>query len=179
MKDTYLMFARYNAGANRTIYALMDKLSNEEREKERGSYYHSLSGLLRHIAGGTWFFLGIYKSALGGRPAALKALEPAGAVKKLPEGPLSPDQWRALAADLEILDTALVNLVSALDPKDFTLPVKTDWYGGNPAEVPLSFMLGQLIAHGTHHRGQVSQILDELKIDNDYSGINVALLSKK
>jgi uncharacterized damage-inducible protein DinB len=34
-------------------------------------------------------------------------------------------------------------------------------------------MLLQLTAHNTHHRGQVSQILDELKIDNDYSAINV------
>jgi uncharacterized damage-inducible protein DinB len=37
-------------------------------------------------------------------------------------------------------------------------------------------MLYNLTAHGTHHRGQISQILDELKIDNDYSGINVQFL---
>jgi uncharacterized damage-inducible protein DinB len=39
-------------------------------------------------------------------------------------------------------------------------------------------MLHNLGAHGTHHRGQISQILDELKIDNDYSGINVRFLSE-
>jgi uncharacterized damage-inducible protein DinB len=39
-------------------------------------------------------------------------------------------------------------------------------------------MFSQLIAHGTHHRGQISQVLDELGIDNNYSGINVAFLPK-
>jgi uncharacterized damage-inducible protein DinB len=39
-------------------------------------------------------------------------------------------------------------------------------------------MLSQILTHGTHHRGQLSQVLDELKIDNNYSGINVAFLPK-
>jgi uncharacterized damage-inducible protein DinB len=38
-------------------------------------------------------------------------------------------------------------------------------------------MLHNLSAHGTHHRGQISQILDELKIDNDYSGLNVQFVA--
>jgi uncharacterized damage-inducible protein DinB len=39
-------------------------------------------------------------------------------------------------------------------------------------------MLQQIVVHGTHHRGQISQILDSLKIDNDYSGINVRFLPR-
>jgi uncharacterized damage-inducible protein DinB len=37
-------------------------------------------------------------------------------------------------------------------------------------------MLEQHVAHNTHHRGQISQILDSLKIENDFSGINVKFL---
>jgi uncharacterized damage-inducible protein DinB len=44
--------------------------------------------------------------------------------------------------------------------------------------VPAFFLLNNLVAHGTHHRGQVSQILDELKIENDYSDVNVTFLPK-
>jgi uncharacterized damage-inducible protein DinB len=57
-------------------------------------------------------------------------------------------------------------------------PVKLDWYSGNPPSVPLPFMFQQFIIHGTHHRGHISQILDELTIANDYSGINVAFVPK-
>jgi uncharacterized damage-inducible protein DinB len=68
-------------------------------------------------------------------------------------------------------------MTEALSESDPGLPVKVDWFGGNPGSVPLSFMLSQLVVHNTHHRGQISQILDSLKIDNDSSGISVLFLS--
>jgi uncharacterized damage-inducible protein DinB len=69
-----------------------------------------------------------------------------------------------------------VNFVSALSDKDLDELVTLNWYKGKPPAVPLAFMLQQLTVHNTHHRGQVSQILDSLKIDNDYSGISVKFL---
>jgi uncharacterized damage-inducible protein DinB len=175
MKDIFLINAKYNREANKTVLAILDKLSNEDREKERGSYYGSLSGLVRHILGGTSFFLGMFKTALPGNAAALKALAPLEGLS-VPEGPLTEAQWKGLAAAFEAADGAFINLVAALSDEDFKAPVKVDWYGGKPASAPLYFMLQYFIAHGTHHRGQASQILDELKIDNDYSGINIAFL---
>jgi uncharacterized damage-inducible protein DinB len=56
------------------------------------------------------------------------------------------------------------------------LPVKIDWFGGNPAEITVSFLLSQLVVHNIHHRGQISQILDSMKIDNDYGGIDPAFM---
>lgn len=177
MKDIFLMDAKYNGEADKTVFALLDKLSNEDREKERGSYYGSLSGLVRHILGGTSFFLGMFKAALPGNAAALKALAPLEGLSA-PEGRLTEAQWKSLGAAFETADDAMVNFIAALSEEDFKAPVKINWYGGNPGAVPLYFMLRQLTAHGTHHRGQVSQILDELKIDNDYSGIGIAFLPK-
>jgi uncharacterized damage-inducible protein DinB len=177
MKETFLMFARYGKEANESICSILDTLSNDDREKKRGSYYGSLSGLFRHVLGGTAFFTGIFKKALEGNPkasAVLNALQPV----NIPKDTLSDAQWAELKSALPIIDDTLIALISALDDEDFSTPVKTDWYGGNPAEVPLSFMINSLIAHGTHHRGQISQILDELDIPNDYSGINIAFLSE-
>jgi uncharacterized damage-inducible protein DinB len=168
-----LMYAKYNQAGNKAVYDILSKLSNEEREKDRGSYYGSLSGLLRHIIGGTRFFLGMYGAVLGGKAAgALKVLDAA----SWPDGTLTEAQWEKLGRTLETVDGAYVNMAAALTEADCRLPLKTEWYGGNPAEVPLSFMLSQLVVHNTHHRGQISQILDSLKIDNDYSGVNVAFL---
>jgi uncharacterized damage-inducible protein DinB len=165
-------FAKYNQEANKKILDILDTLSNDEREKERGSFYHSLSGLIRHVGGGGLFFAGLFRKALGSAPAAasLAALEKI----SLPQDSLTEAQWKKVVADIGAIDQALVDFAAALSGADLAAPVKLDWYGGNPADVPLSFMLCQLLTHNTHHRGQVSQILDELKIDNDYSGINVA-----
>ncbi|MDR1025558.1 MAG: DinB family protein [Treponema sp.] len=172
MSSSETTFAKYNQEANQNILDLLNKLSNDEREKDRGSYYHSLSGLVRHIGGGSLFFAGLLRGALGSAAAArpLAALDGI----SFPEGPLSEAQWKKAAADFKTVDQALVDFAGALTSADLAAPVKLDWYGGNPADVPLSFMFYQLTVHNTHHRGQVSQVLDELKIDNDYSGINVA-----
>jgi uncharacterized damage-inducible protein DinB len=176
MKEVFTMFAKHNKEANKAFLAVLNKLSNEEREKARGSYYRSLSGLAAHILGATCFFLGMLREAAGKNAAALKALSPLEKIT-VPEGKLTPAQWKKLAADLGIVDDAYVKFVSALSEAEFKAELKTDWYKGKPASVPLYFMFGQLVSHGTHHRGQISQILDKLKIDNDWSGIGVAALS--
>ena len=179
MKDT-LIYAKYNQAGNKAIYNILNSMSNEEREKDRGSYYGSLSGLLRHVLGGTKFFLGMYKGALvdGARTdsAALKAVSAADSVPFPAEGELSESQWKELGSALEAVDAAYINMAQALTEAELSRPVKIDWYGGNPESVPLSFMLSQLVVHNTHHRGQISQILDSLKIENDYSGIGAEFL---
>jgi uncharacterized damage-inducible protein DinB len=177
MKDIFLIFAKQNGEANGAIVSILNGLSNEDREKDRGSYYGSLSGLARHILVGTSFFLGMFKETLGKNPAALKAIAAVEGLKA-PEGTLNEAQWKTAAAAIKTADEALVNLAAALREEDLALPVAVNWFGGNPATMPLSYMLQALTLHGAHHRGQVSQILDSLKIDNNYSGINAAFLSR-
>jgi uncharacterized damage-inducible protein DinB len=170
----YLTFAKYNQETNQKILELLDKLSNDDREKDRGSFYKSLSGLVRHIGGTPLFFAGLFRGALGSAPAA----KPLAALENLsfPKEPLTEAQWKQVAADIKTADQALVDFAGALTEADLAAPVKLNWYGGNPAAVPLSFMILQLTAHNTHHRGQVSQILDELKIEHDFSSISAAFL---
>ncbi|MDR1301948.1 MAG: damage-inducible protein DinB [Treponema sp.] len=173
MKETCLMFAQYGKVGNQAVLSILHTLSQEEREKERGSYYGSLSGLVRHVLGGTVFFQGLFKAALSHKAQVVKILADLEAVA-IPKDTATEAQWNALAAAFELIDDGLIQIVSALDEQDFTIPVP--WYGKNPASVPVYFLLHQLTMHGTHHRGQIAQILDELQIPNDYSGITAAFL---
>ncbi len=144
-----VMYAKYSQEGNKTIFGLLDKISNDEREKDRGSFYGSLSSLFRHVIGGTRFFLGI------SNPAAVKAISEIENLPKLPEGALSETQWKALESAAAAIDAAYIGMTEALKESDLSLPVKINWYGGNPDSVPLSFMLSQLV----------------------YSGINVSFIS--
>ena len=175
MKKIFLSLAKYNEESNKTIAAILGKLSNEEREKKRKAYYGSFSGVYRHIVGGTCYFLSLFKEAVSDNAEALKALEPLAKIEDL-KGKLSEDQWKKLVSYAKISDKAVVDFVSALRDKDFEAPIKIDWYKGKPPSVPLWFMLEQQAVHNTHHRGQISQILDCFNVDNDYSGISVKLL---
>ena len=175
MKKVFLSFAKYNQEANKTIAGILGKLSNADREKDRKSYYKSLSELFRHNTGCTCYFLGMFKEALPGNAAAQKALKPLAKITEL-NGKLTEEQWKQAVEFSKIADKAKVDFIAALEDGDFEAPVKIDWYKGKPPTSPLWFMLEQDIAHNTHHRGQISQILDSLKIDNDYSGINIKFL---
>jgi uncharacterized damage-inducible protein DinB len=175
MKEVFLAFAKHNEEANKAIAGILGKFSNEDREKNRKSYYGSLSGLYSHNVGATCYFLSLFKDAVSGNAEAAKALAPLAKIEEL-KGKLSEDQWKKLVSFGKIADKALVDFVATLKDSDFEAQVKIEWYKGKPPSVPLRFMLQQLISHNTHHRGQISQILDSLKIDNDYSGINIKFL---
>ena len=175
MKKFFLSLAKYNEEANKTVAGILSKLSNDDREKDRKSYYKSLSGLYRHNLGGTVFFLSIFIDAVKDNAEALKTLEPLAKFENL-TGKLSEAQWKKVVSFSKLADKAAVEFIGALRDKDFEAPVKVEWYKGKPPSVPLWFMRQQYVAHNTHHRGQISQILDSMKINNDYSGINVKFL---
>jgi uncharacterized damage-inducible protein DinB len=177
MKKLFVINALYNQAADKAFVSILNGLSNDEREQDRGSYYKSLSALAAHILGGTVHFLGMFKEAVAQNDAASRALASLQAIA-LPKGPFSEAQWKQLAADIEAADSAYVDFARALTDEDLQSPVKVAWYKGDPDSVPLFFMLNQITTHGTHHRGQISQILDAMKIDNNYSGVDVAFLPR-
>ena len=177
MKKLFVINALYSQAADRAFVSILNGLSNDEREQDRGSYYKSLSALAAHILGGTVHILGMFKDAVAQNSAASSALA-ALQVIAFPKGPFSEAQWKQLAADIETADSACVDFARALTDADLQSPVKVAWYKGNPDTVPLFFMLNQVTTHGIHHRGQISQILDAMKIDNDYSGVDAAFLSR-
>jgi uncharacterized damage-inducible protein DinB len=175
MKENFLTFAKYNEETNKTIAKILGKLSNEDREKNRKSYFGSLSGLFRHNMGAPVYFFSLFIEAVGDNAEALKALAPLAKIKDF-KGKLTEDQWKKVVSFSKIIDKAYVDFIGALNENDFSAPVKLDWYKGKPASVPMWFMLQQLTAHNIHHRGQISQILDSLKIENDFSGIDIKFL---
>ncbi|MDR0321813.1 MAG: damage-inducible protein DinB [Treponema sp.] len=175
MKENFSTIAKYNEDTNKKVASILGKLSNEEREKNRKSFYGSLSALFRHNLGAACFFLSLFKETVKDNAEALKALEDAAKIEHF-KGKLTEAQWKKVVSSSKIVDKAFIDFINALNDKDFNAPVNIDWYKGKPPSVPLRFMLQQFSVHNTHHRGQISQILDSLKIDNDFSGIDIKLL---
>ncbi|GHT48479.1 hypothetical protein FACS1894102_1620 [Spirochaetia bacterium] len=170
MKNTFIMYAKHIQCKDRKVGELLDKLSNDQREKDCGSYYKSLSGIYRHIGGCAAFFLTLIKGALKDGSTA-KAIAAPNA-ESLQKDVLSEAQWKSVKTFVEDADKALVEFVTALT--DTELKAELKWFSGEM--VPISYALNALAMHQAHHHGQVSQVLDELKIDNDFSGIPVEFI---
>lgn len=173
MKKLLLMHALYTQQANTKVLDLLDKIAPEERNKDRKSYYKSLTGLARHNIGSILFFHGLMRPALPDNKALAATAE-----LQMPDGEsLDVGQWNQLKDVAGQADQATVELLEGLSEEDLHKQLPIDWYGGNPASVPLHYLLNIATMHGVHHRGQISQILDEMGIDNDFSGIDVGFLS--
>jgi uncharacterized damage-inducible protein DinB len=171
MNKTFVMYAKYLQDKDMKIATLLDTLSNEDREKDRGSYYKSLSGLYRHTGRCASFFLDLLKKALPENSAAKALPVPDGTY---PEGALSETDWQKTKTLAANANKAFVDFVSKLSDTDIDSPAK--WLTG--ATVPISFIVNSLITHQVHHQGAIAQILDELKIDNNFSGIGTEFVAK-
>jgi uncharacterized damage-inducible protein DinB len=174
MKEVLLMYARYTQRANASVIGLLDGLSALARNEDRKSYYKSLSGLASHVVGAELYFQGMFRSTL---PAAARALKATEGIK-IAEGSLGADEWAQLKKACALADQATIDLVTALSEEELTHAVKIDWYGDDHGTVPMCFLLHQLYVHGIHHRGQMSQILDSMGVEHDFSGIDIEFLPK-
>jgi uncharacterized damage-inducible protein DinB len=176
MKDVLLMYARYNQRANASVFSLLNGLSIEELNEERGCYYKSLAGLASHAASGAAYFHGLFRQALKPSSTAFEALKATEGMTN-PEGPeLTEEQWADLKTNIAVADQTTIDFVRVASAAELSAPVKLDWYGGKPDAVPLCFLLHQTYVHGIHHRGQISQILDSMCIEHDFSSIDIEFL---
>jgi uncharacterized damage-inducible protein DinB len=173
VKEILLMYARYNQRANASVVALLDGLTAKARNETRKSYYGSLSGLASHTGGCALYFHGMFRASF---PAAARALKAAEGLDIPDAKTLTIAAWSELKKAWAIADQATIDLISALSEKELSHPIKLDWYGGKPDSVPMCFLAHQLFVHGTHHRGQISQILDEMGVQHDFSGIDLEFL---
>jgi uncharacterized damage-inducible protein DinB len=173
MKEILLMYAKYTQRANESVLALLDGLSPEERDADRKSYYKSLSGLASHEAGCALYFLKLFRSSSPAAAAEIKGID---GLKIAEKKALTQADWSELRKVCSVADQATVELIRTLSEKELARPLKIDWYGGKPDSVPLCFLLHQSFVHGTHHRGQISQVLDEMGIEHDFSGIDIEFL---
>ena len=57
MKAHYSAFARYNAWANRRLYAAAAELNDEEYRADRGAFFKSMHGTLNHLLTADWVWM--------------------------------------------------------------------------------------------------------------------------
>lgn len=69
------------------------------------------------------------------------------------------------------LDDVFARLTDEIEESDFPKNVSRVTRSGEKQEKLFWKALIHVFNHQTHHRGQVSQILDQLKIENDYSNM--------
>jgi len=167
MKQILSAFARYNRGANAALAAILAAQPAAILEDEQGSFYKTIHATFAHIVGAEVGWLRRYPTFF-----PCKALEGKALVTADIE-----DTRRRMDSDVRELvsisgeaDGLFVSFVDDIEEKRLSERFKYKNYRGDEIDRPLWAFIFHVLNHGTHHRGEISALLDRKGVKNDYSG---------
>jgi uncharacterized damage-inducible protein DinB len=141
--------ARYNRWQNENLYAVADRLSAAERQRERGAFFGSIHKTLSHLLWGDQIWMSRF--AAGPDPQANIAQSVA----------LHPD-WEKLKSNRADFDRRIITWADSIAP-DWLAAEQTYFSGaiGRDVTKPRWVLVTQMFNHQTHHRGQVHCMLTQ------------------
>jgi len=148
-KDYVLLMARYNAWQNSQLKDIVQAMSEDELNKDRGAFFHSVFGTLNHILWGDTMWMSRWCSDV---PA------PEGGISDSATFTQTAGVWDAERFRLDGRIRIWAQTLSNMDLHD-----RISWYSG-ATQQDVSKSMGTCVAHmfnhQTHHRGQISQMLN-------------------
>ncbi len=169
MKQIYGMLADYNMKADFKVLEIVSSLPEEAVRRDLGTFFKSILGTLEHtgLAALNWMKrlndIAGYTSISGSDLHKLSAED----IQKRIEA-----DYRYCFQFIKEIDALLVEFVNELKEEELSKRIRFRNYKGEEMERDYWSVVMHIFNHGTHHRGAISAMLDILKVDNDYSGIN-------
>jgi len=168
MKEALEMMAAYSRRVNENVIVILTKLPEDQLKKDLQTFYKSLFATFSHMtmADINW----------------LRRLEPVFTYSALTESRLLKIPSDELKASLENnyqsifslrreVDVLFEKLVSEINAGDLQQRVNYKNNKGDDLSKQLGHILMHLFNHQTHHRGEISALLDIQKISNNYAGL--------
>ncbi len=162
LKHNFELMAQYNQWMNNKIYRSLTKLDSAALHRQRGAYFGSISGTLNHTLVGDYLWLKRFLN----HPSNFKSLH---SIKNLHE---VDDLAKTLHAEIAALyqarqqtDAMIVNLINETTEQDYTRTLHYHDMAGTPIAKSFAYLLQHFFNHQTHHRGQISTLLNQIGID--------------
>lgn len=142
--EPFETLARYNRLANERLYAACSALSDEERKRDRGAFFHSIHGTLNHILVGDRIWLARFE----GREVPSTGLD----------AELYAD-FAELADARRAEDVRIEAMAARLAADGLGGPIHYVNNEGRSLTDPSELLLFHFFNHQTHHRGQAHDML--------------------
>ena len=168
MKNVFQAFARYNGSVNQSIIELLKPLTREQITMKTKAYYPSILETMIHnlFADLNWLkrYGGVFRES--------KALNHriASSDQKALRQEFEADHTRLFQYRKEA-DEVIVRFMDELEEAKLNSVIKYKNYKGEDQEHDVWKTLLHWFNHQTHHRGQVSVLLDMVGVDHDYSSL--------
>jgi len=163
LQSHFILMSKYNLRMNNQVYNFIRELNDVELNRDRGAYFQSIMGTLNHILVGDLIWLTRF-STHSERYVSLLALS----MFPKPSG-LNSIVFSSLSSLIEArekIDLLLCNwLENETNENDFNELLSYSNSKGVESERDFGELLSHLFNHQTHHRGQLSTLLHQIKID--------------
>jgi len=166
MTEVFKHYSKCNQHINADMIKAIESAKENVYDRNVDGYFKSIGELLDHIYKADLVWLSSFKF--------IKEYS----IFKDPVFNETPKSSERIFTDLGSfktarihLDTVFAQLANEIEESDLQKYVVRVTRLGERQEKLFWKALMHVFNHQTHHRGQVSQILDELKIENDYSNM--------
>ena len=155
------LYARYNKDTNNEIIKLLSNLSEDELKRERNTYYKSIYNLFNHLVIAEWYCLNAMLYISGRDYSADRET-----IKRIEAS------FGESYTIMQELDERLICFINGVTEEELKLEKKNlKIYNGRIVDISVWEFITQHITHQLHHKGQLSQVLDELKIEHEFGNI--------
>jgi uncharacterized damage-inducible protein DinB len=158
--DLARMLARYKAWANEITFTSVFALPEGEATKPRPTLFKTMVHTLNHI----YIVDRIFQAHLEGREHGYVA-------RSTPTAPPLHELHQAQAQ----LDRWFIDRYDALAERELDEIVAFQFVGGGPGAMTRGEILLHLVNHGTYHRGFVSDMMNQVKVNPPPSDLTVYL----
>ena len=143
--------AQYNQWMNERLYECCARIPDEERKRDVGAFFKSIHGTLNHLLLGDKIWLGRFL----GKPFAVSSLSEE----------LYAD-FAELRRERVATDKMISGWAQSLTVQGLSEDLRyTSTVNPKPRRYPLWFAAAHFFNHQTHHRGQLTTLLAQRKID--------------
>lgn len=149
--EIYVTFARYNRWMNEKLMDACEALADEERKRDRGAPFGSIHGLWNHIL----LADNIWMARFEGSTFPVTSLKQQ----------LFSD-WKELRDARRKMDDRIEEFVATLPAENLTSTLHyTSIVNPAPQALPFALTLSHLFNHATHHRGQITALMEQAGLD--------------
>ena len=145
----FRMLAVYNRLANRRLYDTCARLTDGKREQRRPAFFGSIHGTLNHILVGDRIWLARFSR------------------EEVPSTGLDTilyQRFAELREAREREDARIEEFIAGIDEEFLSVTIRYENNEGRTLEDPVDLLLPHFFNHGTHHRGQVHDMLSQTNV---------------
>jgi len=162
LKSNFELMADYNLWMNENIYSAAAKLSSSDLTDDRGAFFGSVIGSLNHILVGDTIWLKRFSD----HPSRLKSLDYVRGME-MPKtvDVILHDEFNDLTSSRKKMDSIIMEFSSELTESILATNLSYKNTKGLPFEKRFGALIQHFFNHQTHHRGQISTLLNQSGID--------------